>query len=74
MKKHSAFPKGGLRAFLWGLYKRLSGENVLPAKAHPEQPAFKAWIVYTPGLPGVIMGPVQAKPDEVNDNPLGCEK
>ena len=74
MKIRSIFSKGGMRAILSGFFKRWSGEMNLPIKSHnPSRPASKAWIVYIPGTSGVVISHREAKPDEVNDNPLSCE-
>ena len=74
MKKRRVFSKGRFRAFLSSLAKRLSGKNILPTKTHKSgRPASKAWIVYIPGTSGVVISHREAKPDEVNDNPLSCE-
>ena len=74
MKKHNVIPNGGMRALLAGLFQRWSGEKNLPTSAiNPGQPSTKSWMVFIPGTAGVVMGPVQARPDQVNDNPLGCE-
>jgi hypothetical protein len=74
MKKRSVFSNGGMLAFLSGLAKRRSGQMIVPTRILiPTRPTSKTWMVFIPGMPGMVIPQVQAKPEVVNDNPLGCE-
>jgi hypothetical protein len=73
MKTRSKFSITGIRDFLSDLTKRLFGEKILPTALEAGRPNSDPWIVFIPGTMGVVMVPVQAKPDNVKDDPLGCD-